>query len=87
MRGCRGHITTQIQLPQVIAGIAGDLAEAIELQAGRGAAGPGARSAARLLAGMDGPGGEVAAPRSGYLQYIQHGLLVRLASELGVVIH
>jgi len=81
------HITTQIQLPQVIAGIAGDLAEAIELQAGRGAAGSGARSAARLLAGMDGPGGEVAAPRSGYLQYIQHGLLVRLASERGVVIH
>src|ERR1017187_5218033 len=68
------HITTQIQLPQVIAGIAGDLAEAIELQAGRGAAGLGARSAARLLAGMDGPGGEVAAPRSGYLQYIQHAL-------------
>jgi uncharacterized membrane protein len=81
------HITTQIQLPQVIAGIAGDLAEAIELQAGRGAAGSGARSAARLLAGMDGPGGEVAAPRSGYLQYIQHALLVRLASERGVVIH
>ena len=81
------HIATQIQLPQVIAGIAGDLAEAIELQAGRGAAGSGARSAARLLAGMDGPGGEVAAPRSGYLQYIQHRLLVRLACERGVVIH
>ncbi len=51
------HIATQIQLPQVIAGIAGDLAGAIELQAGHGAAGPGTRSAARLLAGMDGPGG------------------------------
>jgi uncharacterized membrane protein len=36
---------------------------------------------------MDGAGGDVAAPRSGYLQYIQHRLLVRLASELGVVIH
>jgi len=81
------HIATQIQLPQVIAGIAGDLAGAIELQAGRGAAGSGARSAARLLAGMDGPGGDVAAPRSGYLQYIQHRLLVRLACERGVVIH
>ena len=81
------HITTQIRLPQVIAGIAGDLAEAIELRAGRGTAGSGVHSAARLLAGMDGPGGAVAAPRSGYLQYIQHGLLVRLASELGVVIH
>ena len=81
------HIATQIQLPQVIAGIAGDLTGAIELQAGRGAAGSGDRSAARLLAGMDGPGGEVAAPRSGYLQYIQHRLLVRLACERGVVIH
>jgi uncharacterized membrane protein len=36
---------------------------------------------------MDGPGGKVAAPRSGYLQYIQRALLVRLASERGVVIH
>src|ERR1035438_703106 len=80
------HITTQIQLPQVIAGIAGDLAGAIELQAGDGAADSG-RSAAQALADMDGAGGDVAAPRSGYLQYIQHRLLVRLASELGVVIH
>ncbi len=80
------HITTQIQLPQVIAGIAGDLAAAIELQAGPGAADSGS-AAARLVAGLHGPGGEVAAPRSGYLQYIQHRLLVRLAAELGVVIH
>ncbi len=80
------HIATQIQLPQVIAGIAGDLAAAIELQAGDGAADTGS-AAARLAAGLYGPGGEVAAPRSGYLQYIQHRLLVRLAAELGVVIH
>ena len=80
------HITTQIQLPQVIAGIARDLAAAIELQAGDGAADSGS-AAARLVAGLHGPGGEVAAPRSGYLQYIQHRLLVRLAAELGVVIH
>jgi uncharacterized membrane protein len=80
------HITTQIQLPQVIASIASDLAAAIELQAGDGAAESG-NAAARLVAGLHGPGGEVAAPRSGYLQYIQHRLLVRLAAELGVVIH
>jgi uncharacterized membrane protein len=80
------HIATQIQLPQVIAGIAGDLAAAIELQAGQGTADSGS-AAARLVAGLHGPGGEVAAPRSGYLQYIQHRLLVRLAAELGVVIH
>ncbi len=80
------HIATQIQLPQVIAGIAGDLAAAIELQAGHDPADSGS-AAARLVAGLHGPGGEVAAPRSGYLQYIQHRLLVRLAAELGVVIH
>jgi uncharacterized membrane protein len=80
------HITTQIQLPQVIASIAADLAAAIELEAGDGAADSGS-AAARLVAGLHGPGGEVAAPRSGYLQYIQHRLLVRLAGELGVVIH
>ena len=80
------HIATQIQLPQVIAGIAGDLAAAIELQAGQGTADSGS-AAARLVAGLHGPGGEVEAPRSGYLQYIQHRLLVRLAAELGVVIH
>jgi len=79
------HITVQIQLPQVIAGIAADLAAAIELQAGPGAADSG--SPAARLAGLHGPGGEVAAPRSGYLQYIQHRPLVRLAAELGVVIH
>jgi len=80
------HIAVQIQLPQVIAGIAADLAAAIELQARSGAADSGS-TAARLVAGLHGPGGEVAAPRSGYLQYIQHRLLVRLAAELGVVIH
>ena len=80
------HIATQIQLPQVIAGIAGDLAAAIELQAGDGDADSG-RAARRLVAGLHGPGGEVAAPRSGYLQYIQHRVLVRLAAKLGVVIH
>ena len=80
------HITIQIQLPHVIAGIAADLAAAIELQAAPEAADSGI-VAARLTADLHGPGGEVAAPRSGYLQYIQHRQLVRLAAELGVVIH
>jgi uncharacterized membrane protein len=81
------HIAIQIQLPQVIAGIAGDLAEAIELQAGDPTVGADARYAALLIADMDGPGGEVAAPRSGYLQYIQHRTLVRIAAEKNAVIH
>jgi uncharacterized membrane protein len=81
------HIAVQIQLPQVIAGIAGDLAQAIELQAGDPTVGAGAQLATLLIADMDGPGGEVAAPRSGYLQYIQHQTLVRIAAEKGAVIH
>jgi uncharacterized membrane protein len=79
------HIAIQIQLPQVIAGIAADLADAIETQAGSdGSTGPGA--AAQLIAAMDGPGGAVAAPRSGYLQFIHHSTLVRIAAEVDAVI-
>jgi uncharacterized membrane protein len=81
------HIAIQIQLPQVIASIAGDLAKAIELQAGDPTVGADARYAALLIADMDGPGGDVAAPRSGYLQYIQHRTLVRIAAEKDAVIH
>ncbi len=81
------HIATQIQLPQVIAGIAADLQRAIELQAGDGSAGADSRLAGLLLADMDGPGGTVAAPRSGYLQYIKHETLVSIAAEVGAVIH
>ena len=81
------HIAVQIQLPQVIASIASDLAGAIELQAGDPTVGADARYAALLIADMDGPGGDVAAPRSGYLQYIQHRTLVRIAAEKDAVIH
>jgi uncharacterized membrane protein len=81
------HIAVQIQLPQVIAGIAGDLAKATELQAGDPTVGAGAELAALLIADMDGPGGDVAAPRSGYLQYVQHRTLVRIATEKDAVIH
>ncbi len=81
------HIAIQIQLPQVIAGIAGDLAQAIELQAGDPETGADVQYAALLIADMDGPGGDVAAPRSGYLQYIQHETLVLIAAEVGAVIH
>jgi len=81
------HIAVQIQLPQVIAGIAHDLAGAIEVQAGDPTVGADARYAALLIADMDGPGGDVAAPRSGYLQYIEHRTLVRIAAEKDAVIH
>ncbi|HEY2075634.1 MAG TPA: DUF2254 domain-containing protein [Streptosporangiaceae bacterium] len=81
------HIALQIQLPQVIAGIAGDLQSAIELQAGDPTVGADAQMAALLIAGMDGEGGVVEAPRSGYLQYIQHDTLVTIATEIDAVIH
>ncbi len=80
------HIVTQIQLPQVIAGIAGDLARAIETQAGNAAATKAAPSATATLAGLGGNGGFVAAPRSGYLQSIDRRTLTRIASNADVVI-
>lgn len=80
------HIATQIQLPQVIASIAGDLAKAIETHAGNEAATKAAPSAAATLAALGGAGGAVAAPRSGYLQFIDRRTLVRIAAGADVVI-
>ena len=81
------HIATQIQLPQVIASIAGDLAKAIETHAGNEAATKAAPSAAATLASLGAAGGTVAAPRSGYLQFIDRRTLARIASGADVVIH
>jgi uncharacterized membrane protein len=80
------HIATQIQLPQVIASIARDLAKAIETHAGNAAATKAAPSAAATLAALGQDGGIVAAPRSGYLQFIDRSTLVRIASGADVVI-
>ncbi len=81
------HIALQIQLPQVIAGIAGDLQDAIELQTGDPSEGADAELAAALIANMQGQEGAVAAPRSGYLQYVEHKTLVTIATEVDAVIH
>jgi uncharacterized membrane protein len=81
------HIAVQIQLPQVIAGIAGDLQKAIELQTGDPSEGADAELATAVIANMDGAGGIVTAPRSGYLQYLEHQTLVSIAAEVGAVIH
>jgi uncharacterized membrane protein len=81
------HISRQIQLPEVIASIAAELQKAIELQAGEAAEGAGAEQAAALIADMAGKGGVVPAPRSGYLQYVEHGMLVGIAAEVDAVIH
>jgi uncharacterized membrane protein len=81
------HIATSIQLPQVIASIAGDLSRAIDAETGTDRhgleAGP---SVSELVVRMEEGGGVVPAPASGYLQFIRHETLIGLAAEKGAVI-
>ena len=68
------HIATSIQLPQVIASIAGDLSRAIDAESRRrltASRRPG-RPSAELLTRMDERGGTCRAPTSGYLQFVRH---------------
>ena len=86
------HTATSIQLPQVIASIANDLAEAIETQGGAGT--PAGRvtapengpSSAELLSRMEEAGGVVKAADSGYVQFIRLRSLVRFAEQANAVI-
>jgi uncharacterized membrane protein len=84
------HTSISIQLPQVIASIAADLADAIKEQGsgGNGRArlesGP---SAVELVARVEARGGVVLAPVSGYVQFIKHQNLVRLATKADAVIN
>jgi len=81
------HIATSIQLPQVIASIARDLNNAIETESSVvGAPVEAGPSVDELLRRMAEGGGTVGAPSSGYLQFVQHQEMVRLASEKGAVI-
>jgi uncharacterized membrane protein len=79
-------------LPQVIASIARDLSEATDVQGSPdsrlGLAGDRERgpSAAELIIRMEESGGVVRAPASGYLQFIRHRSLVRLAAGADAVI-
>jgi uncharacterized membrane protein len=82
------HTAVSIQLPQVIASIASDLTEAIEVQ-GSGSRGnqlESGPSAAELLARAESGGAVLLAPTSGYVQFIKHQNLVRLAEEADAVI-
>jgi uncharacterized membrane protein len=86
------HIAMSIQLPQVIASIARDLSGAIDIESmpedrGRDAARTTGPSVAELLRRMDEGGGVVKAPGSGYLQFVRHEGLVRIATQTGSVIH
>jgi uncharacterized membrane protein len=81
------HIATMIQLPQVIASIAGDLSRAIDAESAEPGptleAGP---SVEELRQRLEESGGTVPAPASGYLQFVRHETLVVLAVEKGAVI-
>jgi uncharacterized membrane protein len=82
------HIAKAIQLPQVIASIAGDLSRAIDsetsLPAAHGLkAGP---SLAEMRKRLDEDSGVVRAPSSGYLQFVRIDALIDVAARNGAVI-
>ena len=82
------HTAVSIQLPQVIASIAADLAEAIKEQ-GSGAARTGPETgptAVELMSRTEKGGAVLFAPVSGYVQFIRHQNLVRLAARADAVI-
>ncbi|MGC0314692.1 DUF2254 domain-containing protein [Kitasatospora acidiphila] len=85
------HIATMIQLPQVIAVIADDLARAIEAQSGADQEPPtGADcgpTAVDLLRTVDESGTVIPTPATGYLQFLKHNELVRLAEAADAVLH
>ena len=83
------HTAISIQLPQVIASIAADLAEAIREQgSGPDRAGPeNGPAAVELLNKTEAGGAVLLAPVSGYVQFIKHQNLVRLAARADAVIN
>ncbi|MCX4750517.1 DUF2254 domain-containing protein [Kitasatospora sp. NBC_01287] len=85
------HIATMIQLPQVIAVIADDLARAIEAHGGTDQppstsadGGPGTEDLLRLVEDL---GTVIPTPTTGYLQFLNHDELVRLATAADAVLH
>jgi uncharacterized membrane protein len=80
------HIAISIQLPQVIASIAGDLSRAIDAERHDGSTLESGPSVAEMTARMRTGGGTVPAPASGYLQFIRHKTLVGLVTEKGAVV-
>jgi uncharacterized membrane protein len=81
------HIAKSIQLPQVIASIAGDLSRAIDADVGSAAGGRKAgASLAEARVRLDEDSGVVRAPRSGYLQFVRIDALVDIAASSHAVI-
>jgi uncharacterized membrane protein len=82
------HIAVQIQLPQVMASIARDVAQAIEIE-GAPAGHPGRErglSPGEVEARMAAEAGTVTTSESGYLQYVRCSTLVRIAADTDTVI-
>jgi uncharacterized membrane protein len=89
------HIATAIQLPAVIASIAHDLGRAIDAEAApampagvslNGSAPVNGPAAEVLLARLDRSGSVVTVPTSGYLRFVRHATLIRIAAEYDAVI-
>jgi uncharacterized membrane protein len=83
------HTATAIQLPEVIASIARDLAGAIDAEKALSYGDPdlvNGPSADVLQARLDHAGRVVTAPASGYLRFVRHATLVRIAAECDAVI-
>ncbi|UQX11527.1 DUF2254 domain-containing protein [Candidatus Mycobacterium methanotrophicum] len=83
------HVAAMIQLPVVIARIAGTLAEEIAALDRGDSYGVGAArgpSHEQLLARLAESGAPIRAPRSGYLQVIRHDVLVKIASKADAVV-
>jgi uncharacterized membrane protein len=81
------HIAKSIQLPQVIASIAGDLSRAIDADAALPTDGPKTGpSLSEMLVRLDEDSGVVRAPSSGYLQYVSMSTLIDISSRSHAVI-
>jgi uncharacterized membrane protein len=80
------RVTKSIQLPEVIAGIARDLSQAIAVELSSNAPRGSIAAAGDLPNRLDEGGETVAATRSGYLQVVEYSTLVDIASESGSVI-
>jgi uncharacterized membrane protein len=82
------HIAVSIQLPEVIAGIAGDLADAIAVEFASGGDDLRASlaSAGALPKHIEADGAPIAATRSGYLQFVRYSTIVDIATDADAVI-
>jgi uncharacterized membrane protein len=83
------HITSSIQLPQVVASIARDLAAAIAAEGWRGESDlmpPTGLSVSEIERNMADSSDVVRTAHSGYLQFVHYDTLVRIASRSNAVI-